>query len=141
MAYFRISFGGDRAERDAAPAFGFAVRREFRFDDPLYAARLLPFQASGGLTAEMLDLRFGMNGGLDGIRIGGFDALRFGNRLNAAAAENPGTPDWVWYGLGAVAIGAAIIFATSSGDDGEEMEEEGGGQLICNPITGECVVS
>ena len=91
MVDFRIPLGASQADKDRAPSFGFTVKRQFQFNDPLYETMSGSYRNSSRLTVDMMDLRFGMNGKLSGFELGGFNAFQAKTLLNAAADEDTDT--------------------------------------------------
>ncbi len=116
MVNFRIPLGVSQADKDRAPSFGFTVKRQFQFNDPLYEALARSYQISTNLTVDVMDLRFGMSGKLSGFDVGGFNALQAKTRLNAAADGDGGTTRWIWV-VGGIALIAALIAADYSCDN------------------------
>ncbi len=112
MGYFRIPLGAPQAEKDRAPSFGLTVKREFQFNDPLYETMSGSYRNSQRLTVKAMDLRFGMNGKLSGFDVGGFNAFQAKTLLNAAADEDEGVPNWVWWAIGVPVVIAGIVLMT-----------------------------
>jgi hypothetical protein len=120
---FRIPLGASLDGKDHVPSFGFMVQRQFQFNDPLYETMSASFRNSTSLTADMMDLRFSMDGKIHSFDVGGFNALRFKTRLNAAADgdEGGGVPNWVWWVGGTVVVAAVAYAANESREKKREQ--------------------
>ena len=104
MVNFRIPLGAPQADNDRAPSFGFTVKRQFQFNDPLYETMSGSYRTSTNLTVDMMDLRFGMNGKLNGFDVGGFNAFQAKTLLNAADNGDGGNSTTRWLAYGAVVV-------------------------------------
>jgi hypothetical protein len=80
MVYFRLPLGAARAEQARTTSFGFTVKSEFQFAHPAYQRERGPYSTS--TTFDLMGVRFGMNGKLSGLDVGGLSALGAKARLN-----------------------------------------------------------
>ena len=134
MGYFRLPLGTSQADKDRAPSFGFTVKRQFQFNDPMYETMSGSYRNSQHLTVNAVDLRFGMNGQLSGFDVGGFNALQAKTRLSAADNGDGGTPTWVWLALGgAVVVGGIILAAGAFKTERRECAPGSGGGFCITP--------
>jgi len=63
MVYLHLPLGASRAQKDRTASFGLTVKSEFLFAHPGYQRERGPYSTS--TTFDLMDLRFGGNGGLD----------------------------------------------------------------------------
>jgi hypothetical protein len=105
MAYFRVPLGTPVAERDREPSFGLALKRELDFTDPSYGT--LSYSDLNKVRFNMVDLRIGLDGRIDGLDIAGINALTFGGATRLGAEEQPARtrPELFWLLL---AVGAGL---------------------------------
>ena len=75
MVYLHVPLNSSRAEGERPPSFGFTLRSEFLFAHPEYQGERAPYSSSTSTTFNLMDLRFGMNGKLSGIDVGGLTTL------------------------------------------------------------------
>lgn len=92
---FRNPFGPSQTDRNRELSFGFAVKRHFRFNDPLYQTLSRFCRNSASLDVDMMELRFGTYGKRHGINVAGFNALRAKTLIDAAESGDDGVPEWV----------------------------------------------
>ena len=116
MVDLRIPLGTSQSDKDRAPSFGFTVKRQFQFNDPLHETLSGSYRKSSNLTVDVMDLRFGMDGKLSGFDVDGFNAFQAKTLLNAADDGSGGTPTWVWLALGGVALVVVVVAVAASQD-------------------------
>ena len=89
MVYFRVPLGVSKAERDRTASFGVTVKNEFQFAHPTYQGVKGAYPAS--TSFDLMGFRFGMNGKLIGVEVGGSDALGTKPRLDTVTGPSSGT--------------------------------------------------
>ncbi len=73
MAYFHLPLGVSNAKQDRTGSFDFTVNSEYQFAHPPYQRETGAYATS--TTFGLLGLRFGMDGKLGGLDVGGLNAL------------------------------------------------------------------
>jgi hypothetical protein len=73
MAYFHLPLGVSRGEQDRTGSFGFTVNSQYQFAHPPYQRETGAYSTS--TTIDLMGLRFGMDGKLSGLDVGGLNAL------------------------------------------------------------------
>ena len=89
MVYFHLPLGVSRAEQDRTASFGFTVKSEFQNMRPAYQGERVPYPAS--TIFDLMGLRFGMDGKLSGLDVGGLNALGDKARVSAVTDGGSGT--------------------------------------------------
>jgi hypothetical protein len=89
MVYFHLPLGVSRAEQDRTASFGFTVKSEFQNAHQAYQGERAPYPTS--TIFDLMGLRFGMDGKLSGLDVGGLNALGDKARVSTITDGASGT--------------------------------------------------
>jgi hypothetical protein len=89
MVYFHLPLGVSRTEQDRTASFGFTVKSEFQNAHPAHQGERAPYSTS--TTLDLMGLRFGMDGKLSGLDLGGLNALGDKARVSTVTDGGSGT--------------------------------------------------